>query len=488
MQGRATPAANNPSSASNDPLAELARLIGQSDPFGEYGRPGTARQVAAAQVPEPAIPGYGAKAPQQAPYPPHAPDPHTASAPPVNYVAEAMARQQPYGGNAPLHADDQHQAPQGPVPGYENYGDHAAGAEAYDDAAYDPNTAYGGEDDGYYDDVPPTRRRMSVLAVAAVFALAVVGTAGAFGYRALFGSVASGPPPVIKADANPAKIMPKAKDQSAKLINDRLNDPANQKLVSREEQPVDLNKPKAVGVLTEAQPVATASGGDMQAPGLGSGVIGADPKKIHTITIRPDQPGMANVASAAPATADVADTQSAQAPLQPAPSQASEPAPEAAPTPAVTHVAHEAAPKPAPAPRHVAAHHPAPEPHRVASAASNAPLSLTPDAVAPTPAAVHAPARLAPRSSHEATVAGGHYAVQISSRRNQSDAQAALNRMKSQYSSVIGGEQAMVRRVDLGAKGVYYRAMVGPFGSSEQANRVCSRLKAAGGSCFVQKI
>ena len=48
-----------------------------------------------------------------------------------------------------------------------------------------------GEEQDFYDDVPPPRRRMGVLAIAAVFALAVIGTAGAFGYRALFGSVGS---------------------------------------------------------------------------------------------------------------------------------------------------------------------------------------------------------------------------------------------------------------------------------------------------------
>jgi hypothetical protein len=39
----------------------------------------------------------------------------------------------------------------------------------------------------------------------------------------------------------------------------------------------------------------------------------------------------------------------------------------------------------------------------------------------------------------------------------------------------------------LGAKGIYFRAMVGPLGS-EEASRLCSSLKAAGGQCFVQKI
>ena len=57
---------------------------------------------------------------------------------------------------------------------------------------------------------------MGVLAIAAVFALAVIGTAGAFGYRALFGSLRSGPPPVIKADTKPSKIVP-AKDQRSEV-------------------------------------------------------------------------------------------------------------------------------------------------------------------------------------------------------------------------------------------------------------------------------
>jgi len=43
----------------------------------------------------------------------------------------------------------------------------------------------------------------------------------------------------------------------------------------------------------------------------------------------------------------------------------------------------------------------------------------------------------------------------------------------------------IIKRADLGSKGVYYRAQIGPF-SSEQARRECDNLKAAGGQCFVQ--
>ena len=82
---------------------------------------------------------------------------------------------------------------------------------------------------------------------------------------------------------------------------------------------------------------------------------------------------------------------------------------------------------------------------------------------------------------------GGGYAVQISSQRSEAEAQSSFRDLQAKYPSVLGGRQPMVRRADLGEKGVYYRAMVGPFASADQATELCSDLKAAGGSCIVQK-
>src|SRR5262249_61431803 len=105
--------------------------------------------------------------------------------------------------------------------------------------------------------------------------------AGAFGYRALFGSSSSQPPPVIKADTGPSKIVPGTfgKDtQSNKLITDRMEESAqSEKMVSREEQPIDKH---ATVVLPQAA----------QQAAMGSGVVGRDPKKVRTTAIRPDQP------------------------------------------------------------------------------------------------------------------------------------------------------------------------------------------------------
>ena len=91
------------------------------------------------------------------------------------------------------------------------------------------------------------------------------------------------------------------------------------------------------------------------------------------------------------------------------------------------------------------------------------------------PAAEPAPAR-----------AGG-YAVQVSSQRSEGEAQAAFRSLQAKFPRELGSHHAMFRRADLGAKGVYYRALVGPFASAEQASSLCSSLKAAGGSCIVQR-
>ncbi len=141
----------------------------------------------------------------------------------------------------------------------------------YEADAYHPSNAHlGGEEEGYYEDGPAPKRRMGVMAIAAVFALAVIGTAGAFGYRALFGPrVLPAPPPVIKADTAPSKIVPAGASKTPnKLITDRVADHAqDEKLVSREEQPVEIKNNPAAAPVPQAQsspPPAARSGGTRQ--------------------------------------------------------------------------------------------------------------------------------------------------------------------------------------------------------------------------------
>jgi hypothetical protein len=77
--------------------------------------------------------------------------------------------------------------------------------------------------------------------------------------------------------------------------------------------------------------------------------------------------------------------------------------------------------------------------------------------------------------------------VQVSSQHSEAEVQDSFRALQAKYPDVLGGKQPMIRRADLGAKGVYYRALVGPFASAEEAASMCSSLKAAGGSCLVQK-
>jgi len=76
-------------------------------------------------------------------------------------------------------------------------------------------------------------------------------------------------------------------------------------------------------------------------------------------------------------------------------------------------------------------------------------------------------------------------AVQLSSQTSEAEAQASLRALQAKYPSQLGGHSSFVKRVDLGAKGIYYRAMIGPFASASEARQFCSDFKSAGGQCVV---
>jgi hypothetical protein len=84
-------------------------------------------------------------------------------------------------------------------------------------------------------------------------------------------------------------------------------------------------------------------------------------------------------------------------------------------------------------------------------------------------------------------VLGSGYAVQVTSQRSESRAQAAFRGLQAKYPDQLSGRQPIIHRADLGAAGIYYRALVGPFASAEKAAKLCSGLKAAGGDCIVLK-
>jgi cell division septation protein DedD len=98
-----------------------------------------------------------------------------------------------------------------------------------------------------------------------------------------------------------------------------------------------------------------------------------------------------------------------------------------------------------------------------------------------------APVAVASAAPAAAPPSGGGYAVQVTSQRSEGEAQTAFRTLQAKYPNQLSGRAPIIRRADLGEKGTYYRALVGPFASAEEAAGLCSGLKAAGGTCIVQR-
>src|SRR6267142_1130896 len=235
-----------------DPLAELARLIGQTDPLGAAAKtplpppphPLQSRANVRPQYnqPEQYSPPEQYDPPEEEESAPPAPPPWMQRArhdalPPVDYDEpepdyEEQHEEQRYADAEP------HQDPSR----YDDalYGRIESGEQDYQrDPAY-PDDPYAYQS-GYEDEPEPKKRRSGLMTVAAVLMLAVVGTGAAFAYRTYVGSPRSGEPPIIKADNSPTKIVPAAADSAPKAPDRMALGDGGEKLVPREEAPVDVN-------------------------------------------------------------------------------------------------------------------------------------------------------------------------------------------------------------------------------------------------------
>jgi cell division septation protein DedD len=91
-----------------------------------------------------------------------------------------------------------------------------------------------------------------------------------------------------------------------------------------------------------------------------------------------------------------------------------------------------------------------------------------------------------PRPAAEpSTGSTGGFVVQLSSQKSESEAQSAFRSLQAKFPNELGSRQPIIRRADLGSKGVFYRTMVGPFASAQEASQFCSSYKSAGGQCMV---
>ncbi len=495
--------------SASDPLAELARLIGQGDPYAErnsgrsaddaatpgfdwaanedYAEPqGHAEEhYAPPPLPPASYPAY-AHGEQDHGEQDYEPEPPVAE----QYFSGSAAKFNGFGGDAELEQLGPVLPPR-QLPAFMS----PARPERYD-AEASGLAQEAGEDYGdYYDEPPRPRQRGGLVVIMAVLGLVVVGTAGAFAYRAMFGSAAfPSLPPIIKASLGPNKIVPNnSAAQADNAAQSSAATPATpDKLVSREEQPVNMEPPKLGSRVVATIPIgaapmppsSTAAAPAPAAPSFGTASASAldtasaapapmptaaalppasaeaqapppsEPKKVHTVLIHADQSGAVGAEPAAPA-------------------------PRGARTAASSTKASASA--------------------TASRGAANAPLSIMPgaegEAVASAPsrsrAAAAAPVAVASAEPAETVAAsapsGGRYAVQVTSQHSEADAKASFKELRAKFPNQLSGREPIIRRADLGAKGVYYRAMVGPYASMAEAAGVCSSIKAAGGNCLVQR-
>jgi hypothetical protein len=511
------------SSAARDPLAELARIIGQSDRVNQFDRDPRheprheprrdPRHSVVETLDEPlpapverdwaADDGYAEPdAPEQYPdqyaeenyVQPRLPDPYPSERAPERYRDDermpsiTSQYSEPAGPYDDPHDDesayDARYRDEGAPPPRSAVRQPALAPQSYDDEyeaedQWDDQADRQSDDAQDYDDETAARpRRSGLVVVLAMVGLVMIGAGGAFAYRAMFGGAILAPslPPVIKANDAPNKIVPNRNDSQNAASNPAATSGSPEKLVSREEQPVAIQPPNAPPRVVSTIPVLPAPG----APGAAAPSLPAvpasppappkiaaptqppptatagspEPKKVHTVTIRGDQMGNGNAAAPAPAPAVPAPAARPKATDAPVVRQS--PAPKAGNAPlAIVPVAQGAAPAAEPPPR-----------SRVArTEAPSAPVATSP---APAPSA-------------------GGYTVQVTSQRSEAEAQTEFKSLQAKYPGQLGSRQPIIHRADLGDKGTFYRALVGPFASSEAAAAMCSNLKAAGGSCIVQK-
>ena len=370
------------------------------------------------------------------------------------------------------------------------------------------------------------------LIAAAALGIALLVGAGIFGFAFMSGNsdtAGNGEPPVIRADSEPVKVVPEnpgglTVPNQDKAVYDRVagdnanGDPGQPSLVTQSEEPVDIVQrtldPELLPLegrddtgKSEERLSANAGGEDAAAPSAQPAV---SPRKVRTMIVRPDGTIVAReepaeeVAVAAPAAtpapepapqtepvseaavdaqpeADAPQTEAASAAPEVAPAATDNAPASIAPVRVVrTQPIRPVTPGNAPVPEQ----RPSEQPVNVVStvtqggnvrsgAEPQTQAAATPQAAAPT--AVAAPA----------SNAGGYW-VQIASQPTVEGAQASWNNLSRRFASVIGGRGVDIQRADIPGKGTFHRVRV-PGGTRDQANALCSRYKAAGGSCFVSR-
>lgn len=330
----------------------------------------------------------------------------------------------------------------------------------------DPNAHQGYDEDGYELEQPARGRKWMTIAAALVGAI-VVGGGFTYAYQALLGDAANGPTPVVKSAEGPSKVKP--------------SEPGGRQFANTDS--------KLLGRLGDQGGSASAGLADSDASGA---------RKVQTLVVGRDGAIQAPSAASAPPAAEVpgvsvpvpgmtlidVPTPGAAAPVAAAP----KPQPIVVQPPAqpVQVAANEPAPAPVVPKSLNTTSEPAPEP--VAEAPKPAPKPVTKTAAIPE-SATTAPAPSAPAPAPRTPSGLGYVAVLASvpaSGTSRIDALQQFADLQQKYGGILQNKTPDVMEANLGEKGRYHRLVVGPPGSKDGANSVCSQLKSAGyTSCWI---
>ncbi|MBB3999124.1 SPOR domain-containing protein [Aureimonas pseudogalii] len=333
-----------------------------------------------------------------------------------------------------------------------------------------------------YDDYPVAARsrfRRPAMLLGGVALLALVGVATAAVYHNVDGMSGSDGPLLIKADATPYKVAPadpggRSIPNQNKAVYQRVAGvgadatPTQQSLVTAMEEPLDIaeDDEPAVdalpGVSVGDEVALPSEQADAGTPAAAPAEPTLQPRKVKTLTVRPDGTLVATEAEA-PAGTDLMTTASSSAQvamLDPVAGIAPQ-LPYAADADDESLAAAEPEMLPPPAPP-------------VAATAAPA-KAATPKAAAPIQVA-----------SLEPEPAAGSYFVQIASQPSADLAKQSMSNLGKRYSGAIGGRGLNIKPADIPGKGTFYRVRV-VAASKAEANTVCESVKSAGGSCFVTR-
>ena len=472
----------SPPSREDDPLAELARLVGEPyDPFGDV----FAREAAAPHGSQDSRgrrePGFsdGDQVPRLL----------------GDFASIEAGLRGGYAPNAGAPTDQF---------GHPAYGEHALSEHAHGEPNADPyaQMPFGQDwaDQARY--APQQQAKSSkrpLYVMAATIAVGVIGIGAAF---ALKGHVSSSPREIktIMADAGPTKIQPPpdatadlAGAQDSTLLG-KSNQPAPTSLVNREEQPVDLTQAVQDNAMRAAQmnpgtmpanvtdastvPVppsprqvqtamadpqgsgrVDAIGNQMQAFGMSDMPA---PKRVKVVSVRPDGTILPN---------DQPPAAAIPAPRQAATRTSERSGP----------VAKASTPKTA---------------KSTARVVSTTPKSIEAiaagdDGVEAKPAKKGRPQRVASAetgneaATETSAATGGGFAVQLAAPGSEADAKAAASRFAKKFADALGGRHLGFHKAESNGKSVY-RVRVSSL-SRADAVSLCEKLKADGGSCFIAK-